>query len=302
MDDALAGGHLGAVSVGEVGLELGAFAVEPLGVRGDELAGLAGLAAQLVDARLALVVQGFAVFVLCLVQRDDLGCGLVQALGAVGQFGMRAAALFAPLGRQPHTVHAHPSLADQAQAVAGQQHLAEQRADGRPEFANEAGDVGVARARVAGDGHEQHVLLARTLYLAAGDQAAAVGQQHDLEHDARVVGRGAGDVVAELGVERAQVEFLIDQVTQRELEGAGLDLLFEHHRDEQAVAFDRLVAGHLADLGSLRCEFNAARIARVVSNIPHCSSSSYCTVSTRSMQRLRHCDAERLHGGIDGWL
>jgi hypothetical protein len=139
--------------------------------------------------------------------------------------------------------------------------LGEQCADLRAQLGHELGDVGVAGSRVAGDSHEHHVLLAGALDLAAGDEALAVGQQHDLEHHARVVGRGARHVVAEIGVQCAQIEFFIDEMPQRELEGAGLDLLVEHHRNEQAVALDRLVAGLLADLGSLRWAINAARNA-----------------------------------------
>lgn len=42
------------------------------------------------------------------------------------------------------------------------------------------------RARTtAARGHEQHVLSARPFDGAAGNQSAAVAQQHDLEYDAR---------------------------------------------------------------------------------------------------------------------
>ena len=198
------------------------------------------------------------------------------------------------LAGQLDAVDGEHGATDQAQAVAGHEHLCKQRLDVGAEFANELGDVGVARACVAGQGHEQHVVLTGLLDLAAGDEASAVGQQHDLEHDARVVGRRAGDVVAELGIQRREVEFNIHQVGQCELEGAGLDLLFEHHRDEQAVALDRLVAGHLADLSSLRCEFNALRSAPVVSAIPDAGSSSYCTVSTFELSGAVRRPLERM--------
>jgi hypothetical protein len=48
---------------------------------------------------------------------------------------------------------------------------------------------------------------------------------HDLAHHARVVGAGAGLVVVESGIESGQVQLMVDQVIQRELERAGLDLL-----------------------------------------------------------------------------
>lgn len=46
-------------------------------------------------------------------------------------------------------------------------------------------------------------------------------QQHDLEHHARVVGALTRLVVAELRVQRRQVQFVVDQMLQRELERAG---------------------------------------------------------------------------------
>ena len=92
---------------------------------------------------------------------------------------------------------------------------------------------------------KEHVLLAGLLDPAAGDQAPAVGQQHNLEHDPGVVGAGAGRVVVEPGVECTQVEFVVDQVVQRKLERPGLNLLLQHNRDEHPAALDRLVACHL---------------------------------------------------------
>jgi hypothetical protein len=53
----------------------------------------------------------------------------------------------------------------------------------------------------------------------------AVGQQHDLEHDARIVGAGTNFIVLELGIQCAEVGFLIDQLVQREGKAAGDDLL-----------------------------------------------------------------------------
>jgi hypothetical protein len=64
---------------------------------------------------------------------------------------------------------------------------------------------------------------------AVGDQAPAIGQQHNLEHDARVVGAGTGLVVANRASRSDRFRFVVHQVIQRKLERAGLDLLTEHH-------------------------------------------------------------------------
>jgi hypothetical protein len=69
-------------------------------------------------------------------------------------------------------------------------------------------------------------------------------------------------------------------------QGAGLDLLFEHDRDEHAVAFHRLVAWHLASLIAALCDQRSSH-RTVVSAIPDAGSSSYCTVSTLAMSRGR---------------
>jgi hypothetical protein len=53
---------------------------------------------------LALAVGVLAASVTALVQLDHLARGLVQAIGAVSQFGMRAAALLAGVGGQLHAV------------------------------------------------------------------------------------------------------------------------------------------------------------------------------------------------------
>ena len=47
----------------------------------------------------------------------------------------------------------------------------------------------------------------RLLNGAAGDETLAVGQQHDLEHDASVIGAGTDFVVLEPGVQRAEAWF-----------------------------------------------------------------------------------------------
>lgn len=63
--------------------------------------------------------------------------------------------------------------------------------------------------------------------LAAGEDAAAVGQEDDLEEDGGVVGSGALKVVLVAGVEGSEVELLVRQMAEGEFECARLDLLLE---------------------------------------------------------------------------
>lgn len=104
--------------------------------------------------------------------------------------------------------------------------------------------MGVARLAVAAEGDELNVVQAGRFDAARGDQPTAVAQQHDLEHDARVVGAGTGLIVAKACIQGAQVQLIVDQVIEREL-GAGLDLLAQHHRQEPGIAINGLVSGHV---------------------------------------------------------
>lgn len=211
LDDAFAGRHLGTVVVRHVGLQLLAFSVAALLFARQEVARGLGLLVQRLDAPLAacVTVIVIAAFVAASVQLDHLACGLVQAIGAVAQLRVRAASLFAGVGGQLHPVDGEHLPPDQALPVAGDEHLREQRQDLLAQFANELGNVRVARLRVAADRHEQYVLATGLLDSATGDHAPAVSQQHDLEHHPRVVRAGACLVIAKARIQRRQVQLVV---------------------------------------------------------------------------------------------
>ena len=101
------------------------------------------------------------------------------------------------------------------------------------------------RPRVRREGHHHDILLAGGFDLAAGDHAARVRAQHDLQHYARVVGGRARRVVGVSGVYRREIELVVDDVAQRVLESARKDLLLERDRDELTLGvFYGLVARH----------------------------------------------------------
>ncbi len=118
---------------------------------------------------------------------------------------------------------------DQALCIAGYQDLVEQRFDLIAEVGDELGNVGVTGLAVAADGDELDVALACQFDRATRDEALAVGQQDDLEHDARVIGAGPHFVILEPGIQGLEVEFMIDQVVQCEGERAGDDLFGQNH-------------------------------------------------------------------------
>jgi hypothetical protein len=94
------------------------------------------------------------------------------------------------------------------------------------------------------------VVTAGAFDVARADDAAAVGEEHDLEQHGRRVGGGAGEVVLVAGVEAGQIELVIDEVVQRVFEGAGMQLPFEIDGNEARAGVDVLVAGH--GIGSKR--------------------------------------------------
>ena len=110
---------------------------------------------------------------------------------------------------------------------------------------NEIGDGGEVRLGISGQGHEDDVLPAGPLDLAAGDDAPRVGIEHDLQKNPGIVGRGAGLVVGKAGVEQGKVKLVVNEMVQGVLEGAGQDLLFKMDGDEFALAVRvRFVTGH----------------------------------------------------------
>ncbi|MNZ89918.1 hypothetical protein D3C78_1088600 [compost metagenome] len=240
LDHPLAGGHLGRLVVGAVGQvdpPLGALAIfRVLAQPGPQLPG-AGLQA-LELARGAQVFILRATVALALL-RDHRSGGLLHLLGLAQEVGAGAAAGLAGVARQLHPVDGEHLAADQPLAVADGEHLGEQPGRQIAHVGYERGQGGEVRLAVAGHRHEQHMLAAGGFHLAAADDAAAVGQQDDLQQHRRIVGRSAFDIVAVAGVEFGEVQFVVDQIAQGVLEAAGQQLLVEIHGEQ----FESLVNG-----------------------------------------------------------
>ena len=115
---------------------------------------------------------------------------------------LAAAALFAGVTGELDAVNSKHVPTDESLCITGHQHLAEQGFDLGAQVGNELGDVGVAGLAVTTERDELDVALTGLLNRSAGDYALAVGQQHNFEHDARVVGAGTYLVVVELRVQR----------------------------------------------------------------------------------------------------
>lgn len=131
LENAFAGGHLGAVRVGDVGLEFLAFAVQSLVVTRQKLPRAGGFFAQAVNAGLAFEreILIMALRVLGLLQGHYFVGRLVQTFSTVAQFRIGAAALLAGVAGQFDAVAGEHLPADESLGVAGQQELADQGLD-----------------------------------------------------------------------------------------------------------------------------------------------------------------------------
>jgi hypothetical protein len=87
--------------------------------------------------------------------------------------------------------------------------------------------LGVRRQR-----HKHHVLSARLLDAAAGEDPARVREQDDLQQDAGIVGRGTGVIVAIQVIERREVNVVVDEMVEGVFKRAGKDLAIEGDRKE----------------------------------------------------------------------
>ena len=100
------------------------------------------------------------------------------------------------------------------------------------------------RGAVARERDEGDVVAAGALDLPTADDAPAVGEQHDFQQHRRRVGRRAGEIILVAGIETGEIKFVIDEVVQGVLEGAGLQLPFEINGYEARAGVDVFVAGH----------------------------------------------------------
>lgn len=143
-----------------------------------------------------------------------------------------------PLGDGEHLA------ADKPLAVADEQDFLEQRDDLGPQGTDKGGKGGKVRGAVAGQGNEGDLHAAGALDGARADDAAAVGEQDDLEQHRRRVGAGAGEVVLVAGIEALEIDLAIDEVVQGMLESAGQKLPLQIDGKKPRAGINVLVAGH----------------------------------------------------------
>jgi hypothetical protein len=83
------------------------------------------------------------------------------------------------------------------------------------------------RSAVRRQGHEDDVFLTAFGNFSTGGDSSGIGKKDDLQQDAGIVGRCTGFIVLKTAIENRQIKFIVDQVVERILEGAFLDLLLK---------------------------------------------------------------------------
>ena len=187
LQHALVGGHLGAVVVGAVALANFTFAaLAVVGVGGEPLTEFGGLVPVAGEALGVLVGQvGFdREGVVGAVAFEHLLGGLFELGGVLLEVGAGTAPGLAGVAGEFDAVDGKHLAADEALPVTEPEDLAEDVGDGLVAAGDEGGEGCEVGCGVAREGDEGDVFPAGTLDRPGTDEAAAVGEQDDLEQRA----------------------------------------------------------------------------------------------------------------------
>lgn len=164
--------------------------------------------------------------------------------GLMGKVGTGAASGFTGIAGEFDAVDGEHLAADEPLAVTKKQDLGKQRGNLVAQGADEVGQGSKVRGAVTRQCNESNVFATGALNGARTDHAARVGEQHNLEQHARWISTGACEVVLIAGVESGEVDFVVDEVAQGVLEGAGQQLPFKINGNQARAGVDSLVTGH----------------------------------------------------------
>lgn len=247
LDDALAGRHLGRFVVGAVTLADSAFAAFAVfRVGGEPLSQLGGIVLQAGDALVLFLPEigfdGFLVFLPMAFEHD--ASGGFKLAGLVFEVGAGAALLFGCVAGELDAVDGEHLAPDQALPVAQVEHLGEDAGDVVGKRRDKSGDGGEVGLGVATQGDKGDVVAADGFDAAAGDDALAVGEQHDLEQHGGRISSSACFIVPELGIEAGHIQFVINEVVECVFEAAGKQLPLQVYGKETRTGVDVFVACH----------------------------------------------------------
>ncbi len=131
--------------------------------------------------------------------------------------------------RQLHAVDRKHLPANAALLIADGQDAGQHRRDVVAQRTDAMRDRRDVRRRRAAEGDERHVVLARARDGAAAHHAVRIRAEHHLEQHPRRICRGARDIILESGVERRQVELVLEQVMDGMRNRARQELLRQIH-------------------------------------------------------------------------
>ena len=156
-----------------------------------------------------------------------------DALALAGQVGMLAAPFPRGVGGQLHAIEREVRVAQQSRLVAGEKDLLEDLLGLLTQLGDEGREGAVVRTNPAAQSHEDYISPARLFHPARGEDALAVGVEHDLEQQPRIVGLLAGFVVVVAPLEALEPDAVVDEMVDGVLERAGEQLLLQidgHHQ------------------------------------------------------------------------
>jgi hypothetical protein len=143
-----------------------------------------------------------------------------------------------------HPVDGEHLAPDEILKLADKKDLGEDIGDLVLQLPDESGHGGEVRGAVSRERDEGDAGAAGFFDPAAADNAAGVGKNNQLEQHRRRVGRRPGFIVAIARVQAGQIQFVLEQVVERVLEGAGQQLAGAVDGKQPRRGIDRLVAGH----------------------------------------------------------
>lgn len=194
LNDAMRGGHLGGLVIGEIALDLfGAFPDLGL-VRLKEGIEAFDLACQAIPLALAALLFGGGC-ILTDVLSDLLFELLLEFVSFVLEFLKGTAPLLGSIGRQFETIQAEVGTTKEIQLFTDQQNVAEDGFDLDLHGGDKMSDGAVIGVKAAAESHEEDVLAAGTFDFAGSDHTASVCKEDDFEKDLGIDRLGPGAIV-----------------------------------------------------------------------------------------------------------
>lgn len=135
-----------------------------------------------------------------------------------------AAPFFRGIGWQFAAIYGKHLFSDHPHLITDKQHFTEQVQG----FLVTAGDKGCNGCEIGlavmGKSDKYNIFLTASGNFPAGRYPSGVSEQHDLEQNFRIVGRGSGFIIVVSVFKRGKIQLVIDNMVDGKFEGSGLKL------------------------------------------------------------------------------